>query len=84
VIRIVYVLCALTSLLCAGLLLRGFARSKTRLLLWSGLCFIGLSLNNALLILDKASPQLDLAVARALPALIGMALLIFGLVWENR
>src|SRR5688500_18179078 len=49
---IIYVLCALTSGLCAVLLLRGYARSRARLLFWSGLCFVGLALNNFLLVLD--------------------------------
>ena len=38
---LVYALCALTSLACAVLLLRGYASSRVRLLLWSGLCFCG-------------------------------------------
>jgi hypothetical protein len=33
----VYVLCALTSLACAVLLLRSYARRRVRLLLWNGL-----------------------------------------------
>ena len=49
-IQLVYVLCALTSLACAILLLRGYFRTRVRLLLWSGLCFAGLALNNALLV----------------------------------
>ena len=49
-IQLVYVLCALTSIACAVLLLRGYFRTRVRLLLWSGLCFVGLALNNALLV----------------------------------
>ena len=49
---IVYGLCVVTSALCAVLLLRGYARSRVPLLLWSGLCFIGLTLNNVLLFID--------------------------------
>ena len=41
----VYLLCALTAILCAWLLLQAyFARGRYRLLLWSGLCFVGLML----------------------------------------
>jgi Family of unknown function (DUF5985) len=40
----VYVLCALTSLACAVQLLRGFQARGVRLLLWSGLAFIGFAL----------------------------------------
>lgn len=83
-IRVIYLLCALTSILCALLLLRGHWKTKARLLLWSALCFIGLALNNILLVIDKAAPQIDLSVERSIPALAGMALLLFGLVWENK
>ena len=34
---LIYSLCAITSLVCAVLLLRGYARSKLGLLMWSGL-----------------------------------------------
>ena len=81
----VYVLCALTSLACAVLLLRGFAASRVRLLLWSGLCFVGLFLNNVLLIVDvRLVAEMDLSVWRSLPALLGVAVLLYGLVWESR
>ena len=79
---VIYALCALTSLACATLLLRGYLRSRVRLLWWSGLCFVGLFLNNALLVLDARITQ-DLSVARTLPALAGVALLLYGLIWES-
>jgi hypothetical protein len=78
----VYVLCALTSLGCAVLVLRGYARSRARLLLWTGLCFAGLFLNNLLLVVDSRTPAVDLSAWRSLPALMGVALLIYGLVWD--
>ena len=81
----IYVLCAATSLVCAVLLLRGWSRSRARLLLWSGLCFAGLVLNNVLLVIDVgAVPDTDFPVLRVLPALAGVALLLYGLVWESR
>jgi hypothetical protein len=80
---LVYVLCAATSLACAVLLLRGYRQSRVRLLLWSGLCFAGICLNNLLLIVDeRVVPDVDLSVWRTLPALLGVALLIYGLVWD--
>lgn len=82
VAAVVYVSCALTSLACAVLLLRGYARTRARLLLWSGLCFVGLFLNNALLVLSTRVTQ-DLTVVRTLPAVIGVALLLYGLIWES-
>jgi len=81
---IVYILCALTALACSALLLRGYYRSKARLLLWAGLCFGMLSLNNALVFVDVVSvPEIDLSLWRTLPALIGVFLLIYGLIWEG-
>ena len=81
----VYVMCALTSLACAVLLLRGYRHSGARLLLWSGLCFAGFFLNNVLLIVDvRLVPETDLSVWRSVPALAGLALLIYGLVWDSR
>ena len=48
----IYVLCFLAAALCTWLLLRGYARSGTRLLFWSGLCFGFLSLNSAVVLVD--------------------------------
>jgi hypothetical protein len=82
---LVYALCALTSLACAVLLLRGYFGTRARLLLWSGLCFAGLATNNILLLVDKRLvPTMDLSLWRTLPALAGVALLLYGLVWETR
>lgn len=80
--NLVYALCAITSLACAILLLRGFRRSRARLLLWSGLCFVGLFINNALLVAD-ARIVYDLSAVRTLPAVVGVLLLLYGLVWES-
>jgi len=83
--ELVYLLCTLLSLLCALLLLRTYARSRQRLLLWSGLCFVGLCANNALLFADLILlPQYDLSLLRIAPALAGLALLCYGLIWEAR
>jgi hypothetical protein len=81
---IVYLLCAATSLACAILLLRAYRNSGSRLLLWSGLCFACFCLNNLLLIVDeRILPRQDLSVIRSLPSLVGIALLVYGLVWES-
>lgn len=80
--NLVYALCAITSLACAVLLLRGYARSHARLLLWSGLCFVGFFINNALLVVD-ARIVFDLSVVRSLPSVVGVLLLVYGLVWES-
>jgi hypothetical protein len=84
VAKITYFLCALTSVACAWLLLRAYARSRFRLLLWSGLCFAGLTLNNALLVLDRlVFTEVDLGPLRLVTAFVALALLVFGLVWER-
>ena len=80
---IVYILCVLTSLACSVLLWRGYRRSQARLLMWSSLCFAGLAINNAMLVLDlRFLPAVDLSVWRTIPALVGIALLVYGLVWD--
>jgi hypothetical protein len=80
----VYILCATTSLVCAVLLLRGFRTTGLRLLLWSGICFLALTLDNAILFADLVMfPEVDLSTARQLVALGGLSLLLFGLVWER-
>jgi hypothetical protein len=69
--------------LCAALLLRAYRRSGYRLLLWSGLCFSGLTLNNVLLVADKIFlPDVDLSVWRLLVALASMLVLLYGLIWD--
>ena len=80
---IVYALCAATSVACAVLLLRAYRRARQRLLLWSGLCFSGLALNNALLVIDtRFVPDTDLSLVRTLPALVGVSLLLYGFIWD--
>jgi hypothetical protein len=79
----IYSLCALIALLCAFMLLRGYFRQGYRLLLWSGLCFAGLTVNNVLLVLDKIFlPNVDLALPRITVALISMSVLLYGLIWD--
>jgi hypothetical protein len=80
----VYVLCALTSLACAILLLRAYQVRRVRLLLWSGLAFVGFTLGNAMLVVDRVviGPEVDLSIWRSLPVLAGLAVLIYGLVWD--
>lgn len=80
----VYALCALTSMICAALLFRGYRRSGARLLLWSSICFVGFFLNNLLLLVDMNVPLEYLSIWRSLPALAGTLILVYGLVWETR
>jgi hypothetical protein len=79
----VYVLCALTSALCAVLLLRSYARTRTRLLLWSSASFLVFSVANVLLVLDLVLfPGVNLALIRAVAGFVSMSILLFGLVWD--
>lgn len=80
---IVYVLCAATSLLCAVMLLRAYGRSRVRLLLFSGLCFASLALENVVFIADRLIfPNTDLSLLRNALGLLGPAILVLGLVSE--
>ena len=79
----VFILCAVTSLACAALLLRGYRMTGARLLLWSGLCFVGLTLDNVFLILDLiVYPDVQFGPVRHIAALLGVSLLLYGLIWD--
>jgi uncharacterized protein DUF5985 len=82
----VYVLCALTSLLCAVMLLRGYGASGQPFLLWGSVCFFALFANNVLLYVDLVltPPEVDLSLLRGSVALAGIGVFVFGLVWEER
>ena len=81
----VYILCAVTCLLCAILLFRGYARTGVRLLFWSGLCFIGLMLDNVMVYVDLVIvPDVSLAIWRKIPGLAAISLLLYGLVWDTK
>jgi hypothetical protein len=81
---IIYSLCAFTAALCTYLLLQAYRRGGYRLLLWSGLCFAGLTVNNLLLVADKLIfPLLDLQALRTGVALAAMTVLLYGLIWDT-
>ena len=81
----VYVLAALTSAVCAFLLLRAYKRTGVRMLLWSGVAFIGFTFNNVLVYVDIVilPSQIDLSAVRLLPTLAGLMLFCYGLIWET-
>jgi hypothetical protein len=83
---VVYALCALTSMLCAGLLWRAYRASRARLLLWSSLAFIGLAFNNLLLFIDLVvfPSAVDLSLYRSLMAAVSVMVLLLGLIWDSR
>lgn len=83
VAEIVYMLCALTSILCVWLLLRANAKNPTPLLFWSSACFAGLALNNVMLVVDLILvPTVDLTIARIGIAMFAFIALLFGLIRE--
>ena len=78
------VLTLLTTVLCAALLLRAYQNVRKRLLLWSGLCFIGLAAANLLRIADlRIFLALDLYTYRLSATAIAIGLLLWGLIWES-
>jgi hypothetical protein len=83
--EITYALCTITASVCTWLLLRGYYQTRYKLLLWGGLCFSGLTLNNALLMVDKLvlPTQVDLFTWRLLLALGAMIVLLYGLIWDS-
>jgi Family of unknown function (DUF5985) len=82
----VYILCALTSALCAGLLARGWLATHVRLLLWSAVCFALLTLNNILLVVDLVflPDTTDLSTLRSASGLAGLMILLYGLVYDRQ
>jgi hypothetical protein len=77
------VLAVATCAACMVLLFRGYARSRRRLLLWSGVCFVFLTLNNVLLFLDLVVLEEDLRTWRHAAAALGLVFMIVGLVFES-
>lgn len=73
-----------TSFAVMALLFRGYSKSGLRLLLWSALCFVFLTLNNVLLFIDLVTPPaLDFRPYRLAAALAGALFLLYGFVWES-
>jgi hypothetical protein len=82
--KLIFALCALTALACASLLLRAYARTRARLLLWSGVCFAGLTANNLLLVLDRVVfTDTDLVLPRLVIGLASVGVLVIALVLEG-
>jgi hypothetical protein len=81
---LVYLLCMLTSIACLLLLVRGYRRTRAKLLLWCSLCFVGLTLNNMFVVVDELvlGPEIDLRPVRVIFQLAALAVLIYGFIWE--
>jgi hypothetical protein len=81
----IYLMCVATSLLCAYLLARAYRRGKTKLLIWSALCFAMLAVSNLVLAADVLLlPTIDLTLLSLATSLAAVAMLLYGFIWEAR
>jgi Family of unknown function (DUF5985) len=81
---LIYLLCLATSAACAYLLVRSYRRNRTRLLLFSAICFVLLAVNNLFVVVDLLLlPQIDLVPFRQLAALAAIGVLLFGFIWDT-
>lgn len=79
----VYLLCFLTSALCAWLLARNYRRSRVRMLLWSAACFALLAAASLFVVMDLVVfPDADFRLVRNLLSLSAAAVLLFGFIWD--
>lgn len=77
----IYILCAVTSVVCTVLLFRGYAATRVALLFWTALFFIAQTCTNILLFVDLVMvPHIDLSMLRNAVILSGLIALIYGLV----
>lgn len=81
---VVYLLCLLTSVLCAVLLARAWLASRSRLLLYSALCFALLAVNNLVVVIDMIvlPTQVDLTLVRQASVVAALGVLLYGFIWE--
>jgi hypothetical protein len=83
--EIVYILCAVTSVLCAVLLLRQYRATPNRLLFWSAGCFVCLAASNVLLYVDLVIlPNIDLSALRNIIMLVGISMLLTAQTMETQ
>lgn len=83
----VYLLCLATSCVCAGLLLRAYLRTRTKLLLWTAASFGFLALNNVFLVADMVvwpGPTVYLTPYRQGSLVLALGVLLYGFIMEVR
>ena len=81
---LVYLLCFLTSVICALLLGRSYLSTRARMLLWSAVCFSLLALANLLVVFDLlVFENSDLRPARLWLSLAAVGVLLFGFIWDQ-
>ena len=80
----VYLLCAMTALVCFALLLRQHRREHSPLALMSSSAFLCFAIANVLLFIDLiVLPQIDLRVWRNLITLAGVIVLLLAVVQNH-
>jgi hypothetical protein len=81
---LVYIFCFITCAIGAGLLVRSWFKTRTRLLLWVAISFTLLAVNNFFLLADTTltPPEVDLSILRVVSAVTAVLVLVFGLIWE--
>ena len=79
----VYLLCFVTSTICAWLLMRSYLQSRGHMLFWSALCFGLLALNNLIVIFDLMIVPVDLGLYRLAASLLAICVLLFGFIWRG-
>jgi hypothetical protein len=81
----IYLACGVTSLVVAAMLLRQYLRVRSRLLLWSVICFVGLAVNNVLVYVDLVMyTGVDLSLYRTVAGTVAVVIMVYALVWETR
>lgn len=79
----IYTLCLISSVVCAWLLIRSYVRNRTRLLLWSAICFFLLAVNNLFVVIDLLLVQsIDFGLFRQFCTLSAISVLLYGFIWE--
>jgi hypothetical protein len=80
----VYILGTLITFACGFFLMRGYIRTRHKLLVWSAICFFGLAISNLLVFVDLVLlPDTDLYLWRLVTAALAMMFLLYGLIWEG-
>lgn len=82
---VIYLLCLATSVGCAWLLARSYLGNRSRLILWTAICFVFIALNNLLVVIDLVvlPTGIDLLPMRRLASLLAVSVLLFGFIWET-
>jgi hypothetical protein len=83
----IYALCALAALVCAVMLGLGARRSRSRMLVWSAICFGLLAVANIVLFVDFVvfpGPEVALWPVRQSLSLLAVGSLVYGLIVEDR